>query len=151
MWCYASIIKEHITWQVFKPEITYFLHFQSIKCINFERSHSSLSSEYTQALHTDRINLSPFTKDFRVWGAPIETFLFLTSHLRVTSYYDRWWKLLQVGDIWSGQSSQRTVWNAELISISLILTRMNRMISWGIRAGLWPCVSPKHGKICMWI
>ena len=28
---------------------------------------------YTQALHTYRINLSPFTKDFRVWGAPIET------------------------------------------------------------------------------
>jgi hypothetical protein len=23
----------------------------------------------THALHTDRINLSPFTKDFRVWGA----------------------------------------------------------------------------------
>ena len=28
---------------------------------------------HTQALHTFRINLSPFTKDFRVWGAPIET------------------------------------------------------------------------------
>ena len=27
----------------------------------------------TQALHTYRINLSPFTKDFRVWGAFIET------------------------------------------------------------------------------
>ena len=25
----------------------------------------------TQALHTERINLSPFTKDFRVWGATI--------------------------------------------------------------------------------
>jgi len=25
-----------------------------------------------QALHTYRINLSPFTKDFRVWGATIE-------------------------------------------------------------------------------
>ena len=23
----------------------------------------------THALHTERINLSPFTKDFRVWGA----------------------------------------------------------------------------------
>ena len=23
----------------------------------------------THVLHTDRINLSPFTKDFRVWGA----------------------------------------------------------------------------------
>jgi hypothetical protein len=23
----------------------------------------------THAFHTDRINLSPFTKDFRVWGA----------------------------------------------------------------------------------
>ena len=32
-----------------------------------------------------RINLSPFTKDFRVWGAPIETNLFLMSHFRVTS------------------------------------------------------------------
>ena len=28
-----------------------------------------------------RINLSPFTKDFRVWGAPIET---NTIYLRVT-------------------------------------------------------------------
>ena len=28
---------------------------------------------YPQALHTYRINLSPFTKDFRVWGASIET------------------------------------------------------------------------------
>ena len=35
----------------------------------------------TQALHTKRINLSPFTKDFRVWGAPIETKLI---YLRVT-------------------------------------------------------------------
>ena len=26
----------------------------------------------THALHTKRINLSPFTKDFRVWGAPNE-------------------------------------------------------------------------------
>ena len=26
----------------------------------------------TQALHTKQINLSPFTKDFRVWGAFIE-------------------------------------------------------------------------------
>ena len=32
---------------------------------------------YPQALHTYRINLSPFTKDFRVWGAPIETNLFI--------------------------------------------------------------------------
>ena len=32
---------------------------------------------HTQALHTYRINLSPFTKDFRVWGAPIETYLFI--------------------------------------------------------------------------
>ena len=29
---------------------------------------------HTQALHTYRTNLSPFTKDFRVWGAPIETY-----------------------------------------------------------------------------
>ena len=35
----------------------------------------------TQVLHTKRINLSPFTKDFRVWGAPIETKLI---YLRVT-------------------------------------------------------------------
>ena len=33
--------------------------------------------QYPQALHTYRINLSPFTKDFRVWGAPIETNLFI--------------------------------------------------------------------------
>ena len=36
---------------------------------------------YTQVLHTKRINLSPFTKDFRVWGTPIET---LHISLRVT-------------------------------------------------------------------
>ena len=35
----------------------------------------------TQALHTDRINLSPFTKDFRVWGASIET---ISIYLRVS-------------------------------------------------------------------
>ena len=55
------------------------------KNIRFNRSPSSLNSSHTQALHTDRINLSPFTKDFRVWGAPIETYLFLTSRPRVTS------------------------------------------------------------------
>ena len=27
---------------------------------------------YTQVLHTHRINLSPFTKDFSAWGTPIE-------------------------------------------------------------------------------
>ena len=32
---------------------------------------------HPQALHTYRINLSPFTKDFRVWGAPIETIKFV--------------------------------------------------------------------------
>jgi len=30
-----------------------------------------------QVLHTLRINLSPFTKDFRVWGTYIETQAFL--------------------------------------------------------------------------
>ncbi len=35
---------------------------------------------YPQALHTERINLSPFTKDFRVWEAPIET---ISIYLRV--------------------------------------------------------------------
>ena len=34
---------------------------------------SDLNPCYTQAFHTYRINLSPFTKDFRVWGATIET------------------------------------------------------------------------------
>ena len=33
----------------------------------------SAAIEYPQAFHTYRINLSPFTKDFRVWGAHIET------------------------------------------------------------------------------
>ena len=32
----------------------------------------TFSATSTQALHTLRINLSPFTKDFRVWGATIE-------------------------------------------------------------------------------
>ena len=36
---------------------------------------------HTQVLHTNRINLSPFTKDFRVWGTTIET---LHISLRVT-------------------------------------------------------------------
>ena len=36
-----------------------------------------MTKAYPQALHTYRINLSPFTKDFRVWGAPIETILFI--------------------------------------------------------------------------
>ena len=31
--------------------------------------------ESDQGLHSDRINLSPFTKDFRVWGALTEIFL----------------------------------------------------------------------------
>jgi hypothetical protein len=39
-----------------------------------------LAFRYPQALHTERINLSPFTKDFRVWGATIET---NTIYLRV--------------------------------------------------------------------
>ena len=47
--------------------------------------HFHMALRYPQALHTYRINLSPFTKDFRVWGAPIETNLFLMSHFRVTS------------------------------------------------------------------
>ena len=35
----------------------------------------------TQALHTLRINLSPFTKDFREWGANIENLLiYLTAN-----------------------------------------------------------------------
>ena len=29
----------------------------------------------TQVFHSNRINLSPFTKDFRVWGTPIETII----------------------------------------------------------------------------
>ena len=41
---------------------------------------------YHQALHTERINLSPFTQDIRVWGAYIEISLiylrvFLTENL----------------------------------------------------------------------
>jgi hypothetical protein len=36
--------------------------------IRYEKS----SLHCYQALPTDRINLSPFTKDFRVWGAFIE-------------------------------------------------------------------------------
>jgi hypothetical protein len=39
------------------------------------------STWHPQALHTKRINLSPFTKDFRVWGAPIET---ISIYLRVS-------------------------------------------------------------------
>ena len=39
----------------------------------FNNSLLYLMCRHTQALHTYRINLSPFTKDFRVWGAPIET------------------------------------------------------------------------------
>ena len=44
-------------------------------CLNagFNNPLLRLMCRHTQALHTYRINLSPFTKDFRVWGAPIET------------------------------------------------------------------------------
>ena len=39
-----------------------------------------------QVLHTLRINLSPFTKDFRVWGTYIETQAFFVK--------------LPFGDLW---------------------------------------------------
>jgi len=41
---------------------------------------------HPQAFHTYRINLSPFTKDFRVWGASIETILFFLGYLQVASW-----------------------------------------------------------------
>jgi hypothetical protein len=42
---------------------------------------SSVTIMYPQALHTERINLSPFTKEFRVWGASIET---ISIYLKVS-------------------------------------------------------------------
>ena len=47
-----------------------------LSCILMLASHP-INIRYPQALHTYRINLSPFTKDFRVWGALIETILFI--------------------------------------------------------------------------
>ena len=46
---------------------------QNFKILKLRLSvHLNSQSESTQAFHTYRINLSPFTKDFRVWGAIIE-------------------------------------------------------------------------------
>ena len=86
----------HIDWIMFCMLIKCFLHFIIFctECVTkafyiFEQLYrisvdlqrlgcdtSSLTNLHpyllhTQALHTNRINLSPFTKDFRVWGAPI--------------------------------------------------------------------------------
>ena len=49
------------------------------------RACSNTSERYTQALHTTRINLLPFTKDFRVWGASIETEPFFLKATLVAS------------------------------------------------------------------
>ena len=51
--------------------------FISLKPVVFQKSlimgpQPSKHVSSTHALHTLRINLSPFTKDFRVWGALIE-------------------------------------------------------------------------------
>ena len=45
------------------------------------RRNEMYQSPLTQAFHTYRINLSPFTKDFRVWGALIEN---STIYLRLS-------------------------------------------------------------------
>ena len=52
--CYVTVFT--------KGNIIFYLYLENVNC-----------PHHTQALHTYRINLSPFTKDFRVWGAPIET------------------------------------------------------------------------------
>jgi hypothetical protein len=40
----------------------------------------------TQVFHTSRINLSPFTKDFRVWGTPIEIQTYFSVGLRTRTW-----------------------------------------------------------------
>ena len=44
------------------------LHFVSSLCCDL----MNRGCQSTQVFHTSRINLSPFTKDFRVWVTPIE-------------------------------------------------------------------------------
>lgn len=46
---------------------------RTVSSATFISNHAWIDGSYTQAFHTYRINLSPFTKDFRVWGALIET------------------------------------------------------------------------------
>ena len=46
------------------------INLNSIKSLHLEKSDfAEILLAASHALHTDRINLSPFTKDFRVWGA----------------------------------------------------------------------------------
>jgi len=47
---------------------------QQVHQIPFNDISPELDEESTQALHTYRIFLSPFTKENRVWGALIEKF-----------------------------------------------------------------------------
>ena len=54
-------------------------HFRSLKPLVFQKSfimgpQPSVHLVSTHALNTLRINLSPFTKDFRVWGALFEKY-----------------------------------------------------------------------------
>ena len=49
------------------------VHLDTVGKCDGMASPSLIINGYPQAFHTYRINLSPFTKDFRVWGAPIET------------------------------------------------------------------------------
>ena len=53
------------------PSSMIFAHFTS----------GSLWQDYISAIHTERINLSPFTKDFRVWVAPLRTCYFFHDWL----------------------------------------------------------------------
>ena len=46
------------------------INIYSIKSLHLEKNDfAEILLVASHALHTDRINLSPFTKDFRVWGA----------------------------------------------------------------------------------
>ena len=74
----------------------------------------------TQVLHTKQINLSPFTKDFRVWGAPIETYLFLFKSLQ--SDFHNKYKILE---LWVNFDHKYCFWQTilERVLMSLMLVQ----------------------------
>ena len=97
-------------------------------------------SPLTQAFHTYRINLSPFTKDFRVWGAFIEN---STIYLRLS--VDSYQKTitLHLASYWHcrlllckfGMSTGHSIY----FSISMFQTKI-----WLVDWTLSSCLLPYH-------
>ena len=72
-----------INWEVFLVcVVPSYLFYQQFLVRKKRQQLTDSTGQHAQALHTYRINLSPFTKDFRVWGATIETLtIYLTANL----------------------------------------------------------------------